>query len=101
MTTITQDLLVHADPLASARPASFCASERARLLTTPGLGPLAIQRLEDAGYTTLSLIRQIGVDTVVRRICDEMGQIAWANRRRALRRALQDCAGASAGKLQP
>jgi nucleotidyltransferase/DNA polymerase involved in DNA repair len=58
------------------------------LLRMPGIGPSVIRRLEEAGIASLSQLRQMGVERAVLAVCERTGQIAHANRRRCLQRAL-------------
>lgn len=66
----------------------FCAAERRLLLATRGIGEGVIDRIEGAGVHSLRQLRDLGVDGVVERICDGVGNLAWRNRKRALLRAL-------------
>ena len=66
----------------------FAPDERRLLLSTPGIGPGVIQRLESAGIHSLAQIRALGVQGTVRHVCEQLGTMAWANRRGALDRAL-------------
>lgn len=67
---------------------AFAPEERARLLTMPRIGPTVIERLEKAGLDSLERLREVGVDAAVSAVCAELGSVAWANRRRALKAAL-------------
>ena len=73
----------------------FGDAERQLLLVQTGLGPTVIERIEAAGFVTLESLRLAGVDQVVGAVCARLGSTAWANRRRALQRALA-CAAAAA-----
>jgi hypothetical protein len=66
---------------------SFSSDERRIMLATPGIGPLVIDRLEQVGIDSLERLKRIGVDSSVLLICERMGTVAWANRRRPLRKA--------------
>lgn len=66
----------------------FPAEERALLLTMPQIGPAVVARLEAAGFHSLQMLRECGVDAAVDAVCRQLGSGAWSNRRRALRRAL-------------
>jgi hypothetical protein len=66
----------------------FSAAERHLLLATRGIGGGVIDRIECAGVHSLRQLRDLGVDVVVERICDGVGNLAWRNRKRALLRAL-------------
>jgi hypothetical protein len=68
--------------------AAFDPTEARRLMTLPQIGPQVIRRLEDAGYRSLADIRRAGLDEVVAAVCGQVGNRAWANRRRALERAI-------------
>jgi hypothetical protein len=67
---------------------AFDPQDRARLLVLPQIGPQVIQRLEAAGYRSLADLRAAGIDRVVAAVCRQVGNRAWANRRKALLRAL-------------
>lgn len=60
-----------------------------RLLRMPGIGPAVIDRLREVGIETLSQLRDIGVERAMLAVCERTGQIAHANRRRPLARALE------------
>ncbi len=70
------------------RRSGFRLAERQVLLATRGIGHGVIDRIEAPGVQSLRQLRDLGVDTVVDRICDGVGNLAWRNRRRALLRAL-------------
>jgi len=76
------------DPPRHPGGAPFDAQDRARLLRLPQIGPTVIDRLAAAGFHSLDTMRQAGLDAVVGAVCRQMGTRAWANRRRALARAL-------------
>lgn len=67
----------------------FPTAERQLLLKVPGIGAAVIARLESVGVHSLSELAATGPNAVVRRICHELGNRAWENRRRALEAALQ------------
>jgi hypothetical protein len=67
---------------------SFSTEERGVLLMTTGIGAEVVQRLEEAGFHSLDQLRTLGVDRVIEAMCSHVGTNAWANRRRALQRAL-------------
>jgi hypothetical protein len=67
----------------------FAEHERRHLLSEPGIGPMVITRLEQAGFHSLATLREAGADHVVKTICARVGSRAWANRRDALDRALR------------
>ncbi len=67
---------------------NFPIEERCVLLETNGIGPEVVRRLEEAGFHSLEAMRAIGVDRVIDTMCSHVGTGAWANRRRALQRAL-------------
>lgn len=71
------------------RGGGFSAQERAWLLRLPQIGPGVVQRLEAAGYDSLQGLRRDGPDRVVAAVCGQLGQPSWANRQRALDRALR------------
>jgi hypothetical protein len=47
-----------------------------------------VQRLEEAGMVSIAALRHVGVDAVVLAMCRPGTNLAWRNRRRALRSAL-------------
>jgi hypothetical protein len=67
----------------------FSADERRRLLATPGIGEIVIDRLEAAGFGSLQALQQAGAHTVTERVRQQLGERAWSNRRRAIARAIQ------------
>lgn len=67
----------------------FPPKERGFLLTEPRIGQGVIERLEQAGVHSLAQLAALGPSAVVRRICEGQGSRAWANRHKALERALQ------------
>jgi hypothetical protein len=67
---------------------AFTLDERRRLLATPRLGPVVIDRLELLGIDSFDKLRQVGVDAAVERVCQSLGSRAWANRRKPLALAL-------------
>lgn len=69
---------------------SFQPTERSKLLDTPRIGPAVVQRLEQGGLDSFAKLRQVGVDQAIRIVCEQFGNSAWANRRRALCRALAE-----------
>jgi hypothetical protein len=66
----------------------FNPQDRAVLLSLPQIGPQVVQRLESAGFHSLDMMQRAGIDAVVAAVCRQVGTRAWANRRRALGRAL-------------
>lgn len=75
-------------PLADHDSPRFTHHERYLLLTERGISHGVVQRLEDAGVHSFEQLRRLGVETIVRRICDGVGSSCWTNRQRALERAL-------------
>ena len=71
----------------------FPARERRQLLSERGIGPQVVERLEQAGIDSLDRLRCVGVAGAVDAICAVVGSQAWANRRRAIERALGRSAG--------
>jgi hypothetical protein len=67
----------------------FSEEERRVLLQEPRIGPVVLERLEAAGFSSLDQLRQAGAQAAVQRVCLQTGQIAWRNRRRPLERVLQ------------
>lgn len=76
-----------------AQGVGFSVSERRLLLGTRGISHGVINRIERIGVQSLQQLRELGVDVVVNRICDGVGNFAWRNRQRALQRALAAVAG--------
>lgn len=76
------------DPRASEVQQRFNDIERNHLLRSPGLGPLVVQRLEELGIASMATLRRMGADVVVLAMCQPGTNLAWCNRRRALRRAI-------------
>ena len=65
---------------------SWPDADRRLLLSTPRLGPQAIERLERAGIRSLGELRAVGASVAVERVCGQLGSTAWRNRRQALER---------------
>lgn len=59
------------------------------MLQIPGIGPAVIQRLEAAGIHSLGDLADLGAEHAIRRICQQLGNNAWENRRKALNAALR------------
>lgn len=66
----------------------FDPIERAALLSSRGIGPSVLERLEQVGIDSLAKLRAIGVVAAVDEVCAMLGTPAWGNRRRALEDAL-------------
>ena len=66
----------------------FAAPDRHVLLTTRGIGPVVVERLEQAGFRSLQQLRDAGPEAVVAEMCAWQGSAAWGNRRRAIHRAI-------------
>lgn len=66
----------------------FVARERRHLLASPRLGPGVVGRLEQFGITSIDTMRSMGVDAVVRALCEPGHNKAMLNRRRALLQAV-------------
>jgi hypothetical protein len=66
----------------------FSQDERRILLATPGIGSRVIERLESIGVHSFAALQHGGLDSAVKTVCASMGSRAWANRARALGRAL-------------
>jgi hypothetical protein len=66
----------------------FSAEDRKLLLSTTGVGACMVQRLEDAGFHSLQQLRALGAQHVVMAMCEWVGDDAWANRRRAIQRVI-------------
>lgn len=67
----------------------FSDEERRLLLQEPRIGPVVLERLEAAGFSSLAQLRSAGAGAVVQAVCRQTGQVAWRNRRRPLERVLQ------------
>jgi hypothetical protein len=68
--------------------AGFAGQDLRALLGTRGIGPRVVERLELAGFCSLDQLRKAGPEAVTAAVCKLLGTRAWANRRRAIRRAL-------------
>jgi hypothetical protein len=66
----------------------FNERERRHLLSSPGLGPVVVERLERSGIVSIDKLRSMGVDAAVDSICRPEHNRALFNRRRALLRAV-------------
>ncbi len=66
----------------------FSVRERRLLLATPGIGEVVVRRLESAGFVSIALMRDLGAAHVTDVMCQVVGGGSWANRRRAIERAL-------------
>ena len=71
----------------------FNEAERRHLLASPRLGPRVVQRLEQFGIASIETLRTVGVDSVVEALCQQGQDRAWMNRRRALRRTIEEFSG--------
>ena len=67
----------------------FSAEERRRLLATPGIGEVVIDRLEAAGFGSLQALQQAGALRATECVREQLGAHVWHNRRRAIARAIQ------------
>ncbi|MDE2372133.1 MAG: helix-hairpin-helix domain-containing protein [Burkholderiales bacterium] len=67
----------------------FSGDERRLLLNTNGIGPVVVRRLEQAGYGSIEQLRRAGADRVASAVCEQVGNASWANRRRAIVRAIE------------
>lgn len=76
------------EPKQACESPRFAPHERSFLLAEPRIGQGVIDRLEQAGVHSLAQLAALGTAAVVLRICEDQGTIAWANRRKALERAL-------------
>ena len=69
---------------------AFLVSERTKLLRAPRIGPAVVERLEQVGLDSFAKLRLLGVEKAIRIVCEHVGHSAWANRRTALMRVLQE-----------
>jgi hypothetical protein len=67
---------------------AFEHNERSLLLSSRGIGPLVVQRLEQVGIDSLAKLREAGAGAASDAVCGMLGSVAWGNRRRALVDAL-------------
>lgn len=67
----------------------FCDAERRLLLQAAQIGPVVLERLEAAGFSSLAQLRTAGAGAVVQAVCRQTGQPAWRNRRRSIERVLR------------
>ena len=58
---------------------SFPAEERAQMLTLKGVGPTVIQRLEEAGYASLTDLADLDPRAVTLQISQMMRSSCWHN----------------------
>ena len=58
-------------------------------MSEPGIHAVVITRLEQAGYCSITQVLSTGVRAVVEDVCRLVGTPAWANRRKALERAIE------------
>ena len=58
---------------------SFTAEERAQLLALKGVGPTVVQRLEQAGYTSLAQLAGLDPLAVTKQISQMMRSTCWHN----------------------
>ena len=72
---------------------AFAEHERRLLLSMPNVGPRVLERLEEAGIDSLARLSELGVEAAVAAVCANLATPAWANRRRALGRAIGIVAG--------
>jgi hypothetical protein len=61
------------------------------MLSTTGVGPGMVRRLEDAGFSSIAQMRTLGAQHVVTAMCEFVGDDAWANRRKAIQRVIDWC----------
>lgn len=66
----------------------FSELERSFLLLQPRIGPQVVQRLEQAGFHSIRQLLATGATLAVLRVSDDRDFATWANRRKALQRAL-------------
>ena len=66
----------------------FSPNERRQLLMEPGIGPTTVERLERAGYRSIESLRRAGANHIVAVIAQAADAPGWANRRRAIERAI-------------
>jgi predicted RecB family nuclease len=57
----------------------FRVAERAKLLTVKGVGPTVIQRLEEAGITTLEQLSRATTTDIVSQVAATLGSSCWKN----------------------
>lgn len=62
--------------------------ERTVLLSSRGIGPSVLERLEQVGIDSLAKLRAVGAGAATDAVCEVLGTSAWGNRRRALENAL-------------
>jgi hypothetical protein len=67
---------------------AFSAQDRKLMLSTTGVGACMVKRLEDAGFTSIAQMHALGAQHVVMAMCEFVGDDAWANRRRAIQRVI-------------
>lgn len=67
---------------------TFSPHDRKLLLSTTGVGACMVQRLEAAGFSSITQMRTLGAQHVVTTMSEFVGDDAWANRRRAIQRVI-------------
>lgn len=67
----------------------FNEAERRHLLSSPGLGPVVVQRLEEAGLASIAALRRQELVALMLAVSEPGTKVALRNRQRALRRALE------------
>jgi len=73
---------------ASPPAARFSAVERNQLLLERGIGPITVERLERAGFSSIAALRQAGADRVAAVLAETFRTPGWRNRVRALDRII-------------
>ena len=62
---------------------SFSADERAQMLALKGVGPTVVQRLEEAGFSSLAQLAGMDALAITRQISQMMRSTCWHNRPQA------------------
>ncbi|MBP7451690.1 MAG: helix-hairpin-helix domain-containing protein [Ottowia sp.] len=58
---------------------SFSADERAQMLALKGVGPTVVQRLEEAGFSSLAQLAGMDALAITRQISQMMRSTCWHN----------------------
>jgi hypothetical protein len=70
----------------------FPPDDQQLLMSERGINAVVIARLEQAGYCSITQLVLAGVPAAVEDVCRLVGSVAWANRRKALERAVRKAA---------
>lgn len=57
----------------------FPADQRAMLLSVKGVGPTVVNRLEQIGIDSLTVLAETDVDTILEQVSGMLGSTCWRN----------------------